>query len=81
MLNIEVGSKNYLLFLWQCYKILLLLEMMANIAADLTVVSARDPSFQLFITSYVEVTSLLRRRVVSLTDEAFERCLLNREER
>ena len=44
---------------------------MANIAADLTVVSARDPSCQLLITSSVEVTSLLRRRVVSLTDDSF----------
>ena len=54
---------------------------MANIAADSTVVSARDPSCQLFITSSVEVTSLLRRRVVSLTDDSFERYLLNGEER
>jgi hypothetical protein len=68
MLNIEVGSKNYLLLLRQCYKIPLSLEMMENIAADSTVVSARDPSCQLFLTSSVEVKSLFRRRVISLTD-------------
>ena len=51
---------------------------MANNAADLTVVSARDPSCQLFITASVEVTSLLSRRVVSSTDDSFERYLLNK---
>ena len=54
---------------------------MANNAADLTVVSARDLSCQLFITASVAVTSLLSRRVVSSTDDLFERYLLNGEKR
>jgi hypothetical protein len=55
----------YLLLLWQCYRIPLTLELIANIAADSPVVLASYPSCQLFIMSSVEVTSLLRRRVES----------------